>query len=464
MVKLWSIGRNTFVQTIRQPVYGVLILATFAVLVMDVPLAGWTMDPSGAHRASDQKMLYDLGISTLLMSGLLIAAFSASTALRIEIDDKTVLTVISKPVSRATFVLGKFAGVAASVAVAYYLCCLAFLITARHGVMATASDPYDWPVIVLGLSGFGAVLAMSLLGNLLFGWSFAATGVVGGVVMLTATAGVIGFVGKGWEIVPFGLEISPQLPAAMVLSLLAVLVFSAVAIAASVRLGQVMTLLVCLGVLLVGYSHPFLFGAESQPSPVIRAIGWIVPNLRHFDAQESLMRELDIPLDYIGLAAAYGALYVAAAMALAVVLFQRKVLEPATASGVIPGVVSLLAWLGRTAALLIAGGVVLTALSSTGGPTLRGLGGAGAVAALAAVAWVVWTFFAMGARWSYWLILTSFVVLGVMAGAGLLGLQWARVEPLGRGNAWCLATGLLACVVVWILLLPRTRYHFKSSR
>ena len=176
------------------------------------------------------------------------------------------------------------------------------------------------------------------------------------------------------------------------------------------------------------------------------------------------MRELDIPLDYIGLAAAYGALYVAAAMALAVVLFQRKVLEPATASGVIPGAVSLLAWLGRTAALLIAGGVVLTALSSTGGPTLRGLGGAGAVAALAAVAWVVWTFFAMGARWSYWLILTSFVVLGVMAGAGLLGLQWARVEPLGRGNAWCLATGLLACVVVWILLLPRTRYHFKSSR
>ena len=463
MVKFYSIGRNTFVQTIRQPVYGVLILVTFGVLVLDVPLSGWTMDVSGAHRASDQKMLLDLGVSTLLMSGLLIAAFSASAALRIEIEDKTVLTVISKPVSRATFVAGKFIGVAAAVAVAYYLCCVAFLITVRHGVMSTASDPYDWPVIVLGLSGFAAALLTALLGNLLFGWSFAAAAITAGVVLLTVAGGVISFVGKGWTIIPFGYEISPQLPASMALSFLAVLVFSAVAIAASVRLGQVMTLLVCCAVLLVGYVHPFLFDGSSARLPILRPLGWILPNLRYFDTQESLIRDKTIPLNYIALAAAYGALYVAAALAVAVALFQRKALEPSSASHIIPGIVSLLAWVGRTVALLVGGGIALMVFSSPAGLTVGGLT-LGAAAAIAAVAaWVVWTFFAMGAKWSYWLVLALCVVMVVLGVAATAGLPWARWGPFGQGTGWSVAAVAAACLVIVILVLPRTRHHFRSN-
>jgi ABC-type transport system involved in multi-copper enzyme maturation permease subunit len=451
------------VQTIRQPVYGVLILATFGVLVMDVPLSGWTMDVSGEHRASDQKMLHDLGVSTLLMSGLLIAAFAASNALRIEVEDKTVLTVISKPVSRATFVLGKFVGVAAAVVVAFYLCSVAFLITVRHGVMSTASDPYDWPAIVLGLAGLGAALLTALLGNLLFGWSFAAAGIVAGLVLLTAAGGMIGFIGKGWTIVPFGHEISPQLPASMALSFLGVLVFSAVALAASTRLSQVMTLLVCCAVLLAGYVHPFLFGPESRQLAILRPLGWIVPNLRYFDAQESLMREKAIPLDYIGLAAAYGVLYVAAALAVAVALFQRRALEPSTASSIIPGAVSLLAWVGRTAALLIGGGVVVAVLSSPTALSLGGLSIAGAAVLAAAAAWVVWTFFAMGAKWAYWLLLVFFLAAATMGAAGLFGLRWAQRGPFSHSIGWTVATTAGACFVILVLLLPRTRHHFRSS-
>jgi hypothetical protein len=359
--------------------------------------------------------------------------------------------------------MGKFAGVAAAVAVAFYLCSVAFLITVRHGVMSTASDPYDWPAIVLGLSGFGAALLTALLGNLLFGWSFAAAGIVAGLVLLTAAGGVIGFIGKGWVIVPFGYEIAPQLPASMALSFLAVLVFSAVAIAASIRLGQVMTLLVCCAVLLVGYVHPFLFGPEEAPLPILRPVGWIVPNLRYFDTQEALVREKAIPLDYVALAAAYGALYVAAALAVAVALFQRRALEPSTASSIIPGAVSVLAWIGRTAALLIGGGVVLTVLSSPAALTVGGLSLAGAAALAAAAAWLVWTFFAMGAKWSYWLVLTLSVAVGALGAASLSGMRWARRGPLGHSVGWTVAATVLAGLVMLVLLLPRTRHHFKSS-
>src|SRR5512144_2346005 len=108
MTRFWSICRNTFVQTIRQPIFTVLFFATVFILVLELALAGWTMGEGPAeYNETDQIMLYLTGISTLLTSGLLLAAFSASAALSREIEDRTALTVISKPVSRPVFILGK---------------------------------------------------------------------------------------------------------------------------------------------------------------------------------------------------------------------------------------------------------------------------------------------------------------------------------------------------------------------
>ena len=141
MTRLLAIARNAFVETIRQPIFGVLILLTFLVLVLDVPLSSWTMGRGQAeYRSTDQQMLLSLGLSQLLISGLWISAFSAAGVLSREIEDRTVLTVVSKPVPRAVLVLGKYVGVAAALIAAYYLCSLAFLMTVRHGVMPTASD------------------------------------------------------------------------------------------------------------------------------------------------------------------------------------------------------------------------------------------------------------------------------------------------------------------------------------
>src|SRR3972149_4451287 len=117
MLRFWSICRNSFVQTIRQPIFSVLILVTCAVLVVDLPLSGWTMGIGAtSYEKTDQILMENLGLSTLLVSGLLVAAFSAASVLTREIEDNTALTVISKPVPRPVFVLGRFAGVTAAVA------------------------------------------------------------------------------------------------------------------------------------------------------------------------------------------------------------------------------------------------------------------------------------------------------------------------------------------------------------
>ncbi|MCD6304623.1 MAG: ABC transporter permease subunit, partial [Planctomycetes bacterium] len=180
MGKLWSICRNTFLQTIRQPVYLVVVLVTFGLLVFTLPFTGYTM--SVDYYQSDQQMLQDLGLGTLRVSSLLVAVFSASGVLRREIEDRTALTVLAKPVSRAVFLLGKYLGVLAAAAVAYYLCSLVFLMTVRHHVVPARSNPVDWPVIVIGFSAFALVVLVAAMGNLWFGWQFTSASVWAGVV------------------------------------------------------------------------------------------------------------------------------------------------------------------------------------------------------------------------------------------------------------------------------------------
>ena len=88
--RFYTVALNTFVETIRQPIYGVILLATATLLILNVSLAAFTLD-------DDDRLLLDLGLSTLLLSGLFLSAFSAAGVLSREIENKTVLTVISKP-------------------------------------------------------------------------------------------------------------------------------------------------------------------------------------------------------------------------------------------------------------------------------------------------------------------------------------------------------------------------------
>ena len=396
-------------------------------------------------------------------SGLLISALTASAALSREIEDRTVLTVISKPVSRVVFIVGKFAGVAGAVAVAYYINSLAFLMIVRHGVIALASQPLDIPVLIIGLTALGASFVIATAGNLLFGWAFFSAFIFAGLVLFSAAMGLIGFIGKQWQVVPFGSGISPQLIVAMILAFLAVLIFTSVAIAASTRLGQVMTLLVCVAVLCVGYLHPFLFARREQ-IPALVAVGWLVPNLRFFDVQESLAQGRGIPSSYVLLAGGYSMLYVAAVLSIGSAVFCRRSLEPQSTSGTLPSAVNVIAWLGRAFAL--AGGITALALASVPGwHTVTALIILAGLLAVSVFCWIVWGAFARGARWAYWIVL-------VTAGGGMiLGLAAVLVPrnigALDRGGVRTLGAAMacaLAALGLLLLLLPGTRRIFRVAR
>ena len=64
-------------------------------------------------------MLKDSGFTTIMVLAIIHAVWAASNSVAEEIDGKTALTVLSKPVGRRSFVFGKFIGISWSVAVMF---------------------------------------------------------------------------------------------------------------------------------------------------------------------------------------------------------------------------------------------------------------------------------------------------------------------------------------------------------
>src|SRR5690606_32970878 len=202
------------------------------------------VDSSNPNLAGDTKMLKDLQLSTLLLSGLFLAAFSAASILSREIENKTVLTVVSKPVSRPLFLFGKFTGLMGAMSLAFYLCGIVFLLTIRHKVMERASDQFDLPVILSGVSALLLSVVVAAFCNYMYEMHFGTT-VMGLLLpLMTIALGIVAFIDPHGEFQAFGKDfMDGQLIGAAVLVFAMIMVLTAVAVAVSTRFGPVMTLI-----------------------------------------------------------------------------------------------------------------------------------------------------------------------------------------------------------------------------
>ena len=459
MIRLLAICQNTFVQTIRQPVFTWMLLVALVILSLSVPLSTWAM--SVDYHKTNQKMLEGLGLGTLLICGLVIASLSAASVLSREIEDKTALTVISKPVSRPIFVLGKFLGVAAAVMLFFYLSALIYLMTLRHGVVPAKADPIDWPVIVLGSSALVLALGVAAAGNIMFNWTFTSAYVYAKTATLSVAMGVIAFIGKGWHTVPFGLGLRGQLFLALVLLAMALLMFVAIAVAASTRFGRVATLLICLGVLVVGSEHTKLFNHFRGRVVLSYPAHWALPNLGYFYAIDALALDSRIHLSYVGLAAGYCACYVAGVLAIGAAMFQRRSLEGSESSTTVPGVVGFLAIFGQVVAAVVAVvgfeavlGWIMAYWHADFRPAARPV----LIPLIAAggVMWMFWNFFARGNLWCYRILVALTVAGTISLLVSLLGLWAYPAQVVGAGVP-------VPFVLLAMLLSPRTRRHFKTA-
>ena len=69
MNNLMTIAKNTLVETLRQPVYAVIIVLALLLFLISPSLSMYTMD-------DDNKLLREIGLSTLFLTSLFVAIFS----------------------------------------------------------------------------------------------------------------------------------------------------------------------------------------------------------------------------------------------------------------------------------------------------------------------------------------------------------------------------------------------------
>lgn len=317
MSKLFTIAKNTFIETLRQPIYSIIIIAALLLFFISPSISMYTME-------DDTKLLRELGLSTLFLASLFIAIFAASGAIAEEIDNKTIMTVLSKPVRRPVFILAKFLGVAAAVAMAHYICTIALLMAIRHGVLESVNDTHDWTVITAAGLAVGISIILSAFFNYVYDWKTTSTATV--LLAIFATIGIIflAFIDRDWKFNPANNKINALDIYGSVLLFLAALIITAIAVALSTRFNIVVTLSACVGIFLLGLVSDWAFGALAKSHLWAKICYFAIPNLQIFWISDAIYEGSTVPLKYVLISASYALCYTAGILALAVALFQRR--------------------------------------------------------------------------------------------------------------------------------------------
>lgn len=317
MNRIWAIGKNTFTEVIRMPAYSIVLAITVGLIALSPAFTMFSL-------SENTKLVKEMGLATVQLAGLIIAALSASASVSREIESRTATTVLSKPVGRIEFILGKYVGLLLAIGVAFFLMTVTLLLAGRHGTLDTVRDKYDWPVVVLGMVALVLALGVGFVGNYFLGWHFGATCVWAGVPLFALSIFAVCFVGPDWSAHAFGSRMDPQLIVGSILVLFAIMVITAIALAVSTRLKVVGTLAVCAVVLVVGLLSDYMFGAAADTNIAARIAYVIVPNFQHFWIGDALISETPIPLRYVLDAFLYGAAFAVASLAIALFLFQDR--------------------------------------------------------------------------------------------------------------------------------------------
>ncbi|ADB17868.1 hypothetical protein Psta_3204 [Pirellula staleyi DSM 6068] len=268
--KLAAISLATAKSEIAQPIYVILMgLGIFLILVF-VVIPYFTL-------GDDIKMLKDTGLSLILVLCIIQSVWAASSSVAEEIDGRTALTVLSKPVSRRDFILGKFVGIGWSTFLLAFALGIVFLISVAYKPIYDAREGAEYD--------------------------------------------------PTWQRCYF--EMVQTVPG-LALAYLETLVMAALSVAISTRLPMLANFIICFAIYVLGHLTPLMVQSQvvaEQLPPVVffgRLIATVLPVLDHFNIQASVASGVNVPLDYLGWALLYGMIYSTVAMLLALTLFEDR--------------------------------------------------------------------------------------------------------------------------------------------
>ena len=307
-------------ELIRQPIF--LLLMTGSVL-FEIFLAV----PYYFAFGDEMKLVKTSALAVMLLSGLFGAVLSASASLARELRTGTALTVLSKPVGRTQFLFAKFAGLAGALTVLAYVNFIGVLLASW-----LAFDAYGkTDVQAIGIFVAAMALAYALAGcsNFFLRRPFVSDAVLMVVVMSTLASFVIIQFTSQMQSLGQSAAVDWRLLPAGILTLFALWILAAVALACSTRFDTIPTLAICSGIFMVGLMSDYFFGL-----PAAKGSWWAstlytaVPNWQLFWLADALETGKNtFQWAYVGKALGYATCYVGAALAVGAALFEDRELN-----------------------------------------------------------------------------------------------------------------------------------------
>jgi ABC-type transport system involved in multi-copper enzyme maturation permease subunit len=266
--KTAAIALATCKSEMSQPLFLILIgLGMFLlVLFMFVPYHTF---------GEDIKVLKDSGLTLIMVFAIFHAVWSASNSVAEEVEGRTAITVLSKPIGRRQFILGKFLGISWTSAVMFILLGLWFLIIVAYKPIYDARESANTD--------------------------------------------------PTWQACQ--VEMVRTVPG-LVLAFFETLVFAAVSVAISTRLPLLANLVICFAIYAFGHLTPLLVQSGAEGLEPVRFmaqfIATVLPVLDHFNVQAAVAAGRGVPMEYLGMATMYCVLYCGVALLLALLLFEDR--------------------------------------------------------------------------------------------------------------------------------------------
>ncbi len=265
--KVAAIAHTTAKEAWAQPLFWVT-LALGSVLLLVFPfIPYYTL-------GEDVKMIKDSGLALITVLSIMLAVWTASVSVADEIEGRTALTLLSKPVGRRQFILGKFLGVLAPTASMFVMLGALFLATVSFKVKHEARE-----------SAAGDPSAADCQAEMV-------------------------------QIVP-----------GLVLKFMEATMLASISVALSTRLAMIPNLVLCVTIYALGHLAP-MFANAFRESRLVSFFGQFVatvlPNLDDFDIPAAVSTGRMVPLIYLAWAAVYCVLYSTVAMVLALLMFEDR--------------------------------------------------------------------------------------------------------------------------------------------
>ena len=223
----------------------------------------------------DVKVVEENGLTLVMLLSIVLGLWTASVSLADEIEGRTALTVLCKPISRRDFVLGKFLGILGPVAILFIVLGVFFLASVSYKVFYDARETSQPEPNSLQC-----------------------------------------------------LQEVQRIAPGLILAFLETTVMVSISVAISTRLGMLPNLVICFSIYVLGHLVPMLAKSAMGQMAIVTFIAdllaAILPVLDHFNIYGPIATGERVPLAYLGLAVLYCLAYSSLAMLAALLMFEDR--------------------------------------------------------------------------------------------------------------------------------------------